>query len=57
MSESRRFMGRALQLAERGMYTTTPNPRVGCVLVRDGKIVSDERNARRRVAGAPTPTA
>lgn len=27
------FMARALQLAERGLYTTTPNPRVGCVLV------------------------
>lgn len=30
-----RFMARALQLAERGRYTTQPNPRVGCVLVRD----------------------
>ncbi len=29
----REFMARALQLAERGLYTTTPNPRVGCVLV------------------------
>ncbi|UTA47526.1 bifunctional diaminohydroxyphosphoribosylaminopyrimidine deaminase/5-amino-6-(5-phosphoribosylamino)uracil reductase RibD [Simiduia sp. 21SJ11W-1] len=30
-----RFMARALQLAERGRYTTHPNPRVGCVLVRE----------------------
>lgn len=29
----REHMARALQLAERGLYTTTPNPRVGCVLV------------------------
>jgi len=29
----REFMARALQLAGRGLYTTTPNPRVGCVLV------------------------
>ena len=32
-------MERALALAARGMYTTTPNPRVGCVLVRDGQII------------------
>ena len=32
-------MAEALALAARGMYTTTPNPRVGCVIVRDGGIV------------------
>ena len=32
-------MSRALQLGARGLYTTTPNPRVGCVLVRDGQII------------------
>jgi diaminohydroxyphosphoribosylaminopyrimidine deaminase/5-amino-6-(5-phosphoribosylamino)uracil reductase len=30
------FMARALRLAARGLYSTAPNPRVGCVLVRDG---------------------
>ncbi|RTL57876.1 MAG: bifunctional diaminohydroxyphosphoribosylaminopyrimidine deaminase/5-amino-6-(5-phosphoribosylamino)uracil reductase RibD [Rhodocyclaceae bacterium] len=35
------FMARALQLAQRGLYTTTPNPRVGCVIVRDGEIVGE----------------
>ena len=35
------FMTRALRLAERGLYTTTPNPRVGCVLVKDGRIVGE----------------
>ena len=35
------WMARALQLAERGLYTTSPNPRVGCVLVRDGKIIGE----------------
>jgi diaminohydroxyphosphoribosylaminopyrimidine deaminase/5-amino-6-(5-phosphoribosylamino)uracil reductase len=30
-----------LRLAERGLYTTTPNPRVGCVLVKDGRIVGE----------------
>ncbi len=35
------FMARALQLARRGLYGTTPNPRVGCVLVRDGRIIGE----------------
>ena len=30
------FMTRALRLAEQGLYTTMPNPRVGCVIVKDG---------------------
>lgn len=33
------FMTQALRLAERGLYTTAPNPRVGCVIVRDSKII------------------
>jgi len=35
------MMARALQLAELGLWTTTPNPRVGCILVRDGEIVGE----------------
>jgi diaminohydroxyphosphoribosylaminopyrimidine deaminase/5-amino-6-(5-phosphoribosylamino)uracil reductase len=35
------FMARALQLARRGLYTTTPNPRVGCVIVKDGMVVGE----------------
>ena len=35
------MMARALQLAERGLWTTSPNPRVGCVLVQAGKIVGE----------------
>ena len=34
-------MAHALRLAERGLLTTTPNPRVGCVIVRDGVIVGE----------------
>ncbi len=34
------FMGQALELAGRGLYTTTPNPRVGCVIVKDGAVVA-----------------
>ncbi len=35
------YMQRALRLAARGLYTTEPNPRVGCVLVNDGDIVGE----------------
>ncbi len=41
MSTDRRFMARAIQLADRGRYSTSPNPRVGCVIVRDGEIVGE----------------
>ncbi|WP_231883005.1 bifunctional diaminohydroxyphosphoribosylaminopyrimidine deaminase/5-amino-6-(5-phosphoribosylamino)uracil reductase RibD, partial [Oleiphilus sp. HI0132] len=33
------YMAEALRLANKGVYTTQPNPRVGCVLVRGGQIV------------------
>jgi len=33
------FMSHALRLAGQGLYTTMPNPRVGCVIVRDEQIV------------------
>ncbi|KTG16376.1 MULTISPECIES: bifunctional diaminohydroxyphosphoribosylaminopyrimidine deaminase/5-amino-6-(5-phosphoribosylamino)uracil reductase RibD [unclassified Guyparkeria] len=46
----RHWMAHALALAERGRYTTSPNPRVGCVLVRDGEIVGEGFHAR---AGGP----
>lgn len=41
MSGDLRFMARALRLAAKGLFTTTPNPRVGCVIVRDGRIVAE----------------
>ena len=34
-------MARALALAENGLYTTTPNPRVGCVIVKDGEVIGE----------------
>ncbi len=34
-------MERALSLAALGLYTSDPNPRVGCILVRDGRIVGE----------------
>jgi diaminohydroxyphosphoribosylaminopyrimidine deaminase/5-amino-6-(5-phosphoribosylamino)uracil reductase len=44
------WMAQALRLAERGLYTTSPNPRVGCVLVRENKVVGDGWHER---AGEP----
>lgn len=35
------YMARALQLATRGLYTTQPNPRVGCVLVRNKRLLAE----------------
>ncbi|WP_240126971.1 bifunctional diaminohydroxyphosphoribosylaminopyrimidine deaminase/5-amino-6-(5-phosphoribosylamino)uracil reductase RibD [Thermomonas alba] len=35
------LMARALRLAERGAYTTRPNPMVGCVIARDGEVVGE----------------
>ncbi len=40
------FMARALQLARKGLFTTTPNPRVGCVIVKDGVVVGEGWHAR-----------
>ncbi len=40
-SQDRLYMAKALRLAERGLYTATPNPRVGSVLVKDGRIVGE----------------
>lgn len=35
------WMSYSLRLAERGLFTTDPNPRVGCVLVRDNQVVGE----------------
>ncbi|NVK02817.1 MAG: bifunctional diaminohydroxyphosphoribosylaminopyrimidine deaminase/5-amino-6-(5-phosphoribosylamino)uracil reductase RibD [Oceanospirillaceae bacterium] len=39
-------MARAIQLAWKGLYTTDPNPRVGCVLVRDGQVIGEGYHVR-----------
>ncbi|MBI5108744.1 MAG: bifunctional diaminohydroxyphosphoribosylaminopyrimidine deaminase/5-amino-6-(5-phosphoribosylamino)uracil reductase RibD [Rhodocyclales bacterium] len=44
------FMARALRLARRGLFSTTPNPRVGCVIVSDGRIVGEGSHEK---AGLP----
>ena len=43
-------MARALRLARRGRYTAAPNPCVGCVIARDGRILAEGWHA---VAGGP----
>ncbi len=45
-SDDPRHMSRALELARRGLYTTDPNPRVGCVLVRAGEVIAEGWHAR-----------
>jgi diaminohydroxyphosphoribosylaminopyrimidine deaminase/5-amino-6-(5-phosphoribosylamino)uracil reductase len=40
-ADDHRHMARALQLARRGWFTAHPNPRVGCVLVKDGAVVGE----------------
>lgn len=44
------FMSQALQLAEKGLYSTTPNPRVGCVITRGTQIIGSGWHER---AGQP----
>jgi diaminohydroxyphosphoribosylaminopyrimidine deaminase/5-amino-6-(5-phosphoribosylamino)uracil reductase len=62
------FMVRALKLAEKGKYTTDPNPQVGCVLVKDNEILAEgwhkkaggahaEVNALNKVSNAKDSTA
>ncbi|MFL6652564.1 MAG: bifunctional diaminohydroxyphosphoribosylaminopyrimidine deaminase/5-amino-6-(5-phosphoribosylamino)uracil reductase RibD [Sulfurifustaceae bacterium] len=45
-----RHMARALHLAARALYTTDPNPRVGCVIVKDDQILGEGWHVR---AGEP----
>jgi diaminohydroxyphosphoribosylaminopyrimidine deaminase/5-amino-6-(5-phosphoribosylamino)uracil reductase len=44
------YMAQALRLAEQGLYSTSPNPRVGCVIARAGKVVGEGWHQR---AGTP----
>ena len=43
-------MSRALQIARRGLYSTDPNPRVGCVIVKDNTVLAEGWHQR---AGQP----
>jgi diaminohydroxyphosphoribosylaminopyrimidine deaminase/5-amino-6-(5-phosphoribosylamino)uracil reductase len=50
MNSDHAYMARALELARKGLYSTHPNPRVGCVIVRGGEVVGEGWHAR---AGEP----
>ncbi|MEO8417454.1 MAG: bifunctional diaminohydroxyphosphoribosylaminopyrimidine deaminase/5-amino-6-(5-phosphoribosylamino)uracil reductase RibD, partial [Methylophilaceae bacterium] len=49
-SADHQYMAQALRLAEQGLYTTAPNPRVGCVIVKDGVVIGEGAHLR---AGEP----
>ena len=49
-TEDHQWMSQALRLAAQGLRTTSPNPRVGCLLVRDGQLVGSGWHQR---AGEP----
>ena len=46
------YMAKALQLAKLGRFSTDPNPRVGCVLVKDGVIIAEGYHVRTGLAHA-----
>src|ERR1700688_3841597 len=46
MARDQAHMARALALAARGLYTTDPNPRVGCVVVRDDRVLGEGWHVR-----------
>jgi len=48
------MMRRALALAEKGLFTTTPNPRVGCVLAHGERVVGEGWHEKAGLAHAET---
>ena len=50
MVDAAALMAQALRLAEAGRYSTHPNPRVGCVIVKDGVVVGEGAHLK---AGEP----
>jgi diaminohydroxyphosphoribosylaminopyrimidine deaminase/5-amino-6-(5-phosphoribosylamino)uracil reductase len=50
--DDHRYMARALELAGRGLYTATPNPRVGCVIVHGGSVAGEGWHERAGAAHA-----
>lgn len=51
-STDQAYMARAIQLAKMGQYTTHPNPRVGCVIVKNNKIIGEGFHQRAGYAHA-----
>lgn len=49
-SQDHQMMQKAILLAKQGIYTTAPNPNVGCVLVKNGQIIGEGAHLK---AGEP----
>ncbi len=49
-SDDHQYMTQALRLATQGLYTTTPNPRVGCIIVKNGLVIGEGAHLK---AGEP----
>ncbi len=41
LTQDQYWMQRAIELAQRGQYSTKPNPNVGCVIVKDGQVIGE----------------
>ena len=41
ISNDQRYMSRAIELAKKGLFSTDPNPMVGCVIVQNGEIIAE----------------
>ena len=52
MSQAEHFMARALELATEGLGRTSPNPMVGAVLVKEGRIIGEGYHRRAGLAHA-----
>jgi len=52
MSSDVEYMQRAIRLARKGLFTTDPNPNVGCVIVKNGEIVGEGWHQRAGLAHA-----
>ncbi|MDX6567601.1 MAG: diaminohydroxyphosphoribosylaminopyrimidine deaminase, partial [Gaiellales bacterium] len=44
--DDERLLERTLELAQRGRRTASPNPVVGCVIVRDGEVLGEGWHVR-----------
>ena len=39
INQDREFMRQAIKMATKGVFSASPNPRVGCVIVKDSKVI------------------
>lgn len=46
LTQDQRYMQQAINLAEQGLYTTSPNPRVGCVIVKNSRVIAEGYHVR-----------